>query len=107
MQALDTIRGKDIVLLMDSHLEGNFSAEEANAVFGLASKCLQYEPRDRPTRKDLVQELAPLQNKPNVSHLLSFPSIIILLTAFLFSCMLKSLSLSLCACACELEEEYK
>ncbi|KAM7514004.1 hypothetical protein LguiA_003587 [Lonicera macranthoides] len=65
--ALDTIKGKDIVLLMDSHLEGNFSAEEANAVFGLASKCLQYEPRDRPTRKDLVQELAPLQSKPNVA----------------------------------------
>ncbi|KAG5542800.1 hypothetical protein RHGRI_015789 [Rhododendron griersonianum] len=62
--ALDMIRGKNILLLMDSHLEGNFSTEEATTVFGLASQCLQYEPRERPNTKDLVATLAPLQNKP-------------------------------------------
>ncbi|KAI5596592.1 hypothetical protein BDE02_02G011500 [Populus trichocarpa] len=64
--ALDMIRGKNILLLMDSHLEGNFSTEEATVVFDLASQCLQYEPRERPNTKDLVTTLAPLQNKPDV-----------------------------------------
>lgn len=60
------IRGQNILLLMDSHLEGNFSTEEATVVFGLASRCLQYEPRERPNTKDLVGKLAPLQNKSDV-----------------------------------------
>lgn len=68
------IRGKNILLLMDSHLEGNFSTEEATVVFDLASQCLQYEPRERPKAKDLVSTLAPLQNKndasPNILPLL-------------------------------------
>ncbi|KAG6599110.1 Serine/threonine-protein kinase BSK1, partial [Cucurbita argyrosperma subsp. sororia] len=64
--ALDMIRGKNIILLMDSHLEGNFSTAEATVVFDLASRCLQYEPRDRPNTKDLVATLEPLQNKPDV-----------------------------------------
>lgn len=64
--ALDMIRGKNILLLMDSHLEGNFSSEEATVVFDLASQCLQYEPRDRPNTKDLVSTLSPLQNKADV-----------------------------------------
>lgn len=66
MQALDMIRGRNILLLMDSHLEGNFSTEEATVVFDLASRCLHYEPRERPNTKDLVATLAPLQNKPDV-----------------------------------------
>ncbi|MFS7995240.1 hypothetical protein Hanom_Chr12g01115711 [Helianthus anomalus] len=61
------IRGKNILLLMDSHLEGNFSTEEATVVFYLASRCLQHEPRERPNTKDLFATLAPLQNKPDVS----------------------------------------
>ncbi|GMH20515.1 hypothetical protein Nepgr_022356 [Nepenthes gracilis] len=64
--ALDMIRGKNIHLLMDSHLEGNFSTEEATVAFNLASQCLQYEPRERPNTKDLVATLAPLQNKADV-----------------------------------------
>lgn len=64
--ALDMIRGKNILLLMDSHLEGNFSTEEATVVFELASRCLQYEPRDRPNPENLVATLSPLQNKPDV-----------------------------------------
>lgn len=62
------IKGKNILLLMDSHLEGNFSTEEATVVFGLASRCLQYEPRDRPNPKNLVETLAPLQTKPDVRY---------------------------------------
>ncbi|KAI4320924.1 hypothetical protein MLD38_034357 [Melastoma candidum] len=65
--AIDMIRGKSILLLMDSHLEGNFSAEEASAVFDVASRCLQNEPREHPNTKDIVSILAPLQNKSNVS----------------------------------------
>lgn len=72
MQALDMIRGQNILLLMDSHLEGNFSTEEATVVFDLASQCLQYEPRERPNPKNLVATLAPLQNKPDVSSHLCF-----------------------------------
>ncbi|KAJ9704547.1 hypothetical protein PVL29_002892 [Vitis rotundifolia] len=64
--ALDLIRDKNIILLMDSHLEGNFSTEEATTVVGLASQCLQYEPRERPNTKDLVATLAPLKTKPDV-----------------------------------------
>ncbi|GAB4828419.1 Serine/threonine-protein kinase bsk1 [Ancistrocladus abbreviatus] len=64
--ALDMIQGQNILLLKDSHLEGNFSTDEATSVFNLASQCLQYEPRDRPNTKDLVGKLAPLQNKTDV-----------------------------------------
>ncbi|XP_021776303.1 probable serine/threonine-protein kinase At4g35230 [Chenopodium quinoa] len=69
--ALDMIRGKNIILLMDSHLEGKFSTEEATVVVDLASKCLQYEPRERPNTKDLVSTLAPLNTNPEVaSHVM-------------------------------------
>lgn len=60
------IRGKNIILLMDSHLEGKFSTEEATLVVNLASQCLQYEPRERPNTNDLVATLAQLQTKPDV-----------------------------------------
>ncbi|KAF8410327.1 hypothetical protein HHK36_002854 [Tetracentron sinense] len=64
--ALDMIRGKNIPLLMDSHLEGNFSTQEATVVVDLASRCLQYEPRERPNPKTLAATLAPLETKPKV-----------------------------------------
>ncbi|CAA0827738.1 Probable serine/threonine-protein kinase [Striga hermonthica] len=67
--ALDMIRGKNMIILMDSHLEGKFSSEEATAVVGLASKCLQHEPRERPNIKDLVTTLSPLQLKSDVPSL--------------------------------------
>lgn len=66
------IRGKNNLLLMDSHLEGNFLTDEATVVLDLASQCLQYEPRERPTTQDLVTKLSPLQNKPDVSFLSYF-----------------------------------
>lgn len=62
------IRGKNIILLMDSHLEGKFSMEEATVVVELASQCLQYEPRERPNTKDLVATHAQLQTKPDVRN---------------------------------------
>ncbi|KAK9112538.1 hypothetical protein Scep_020057 [Stephania cephalantha] len=69
--ALDMIRGNNILRLMDSHLEGKFSTEEATAVVGLASECLQYEPRERPDVKKLISTLTPLQTKPDVpSHVM-------------------------------------
>ncbi|URD99041.1 serine threonine-protein kinase [Musa troglodytarum] len=48
---------------MDSHLEGNFSSEEATTPVDLASQCLHCEPRDRPNSKKLVARLRPLQTK--------------------------------------------
>lgn len=62
------IRGENLNLLMDSHLEGKFSSEEATQVVGLASQCLQYEPRERPSTKNLVVTLARLQTKSDVSN---------------------------------------
>lgn len=63
------IRGKNILLVMDSHLEGKFSTEEATAVVGLASQCLQQEPRERPSTRDLVATLTPLQTKSDVRNI--------------------------------------
>lgn len=60
------IRGQNLLVLMDSHLEGKFLMEEATVVFNLASQCLQYEPRERPNVKDLVTTLTPIQNKADV-----------------------------------------
>lgn len=61
------IRGKNILILMDSHLEGNFSIEDATVLVDLASRCLQYEPRERPNLKDLVSTLSPLQTRTEVT----------------------------------------
>ncbi|XP_074581635.1 serine/threonine-protein kinase BSK1-like isoform X1 [Curcuma longa] len=69
--ALDMIRDKNTLVLMDSHLEGNFSTEEATTLVDLASQCLQYEPRDRPDTKKLVTTLELLQRKSEVpSHIM-------------------------------------
>ncbi|XP_010066321.2 LOW QUALITY PROTEIN: serine/threonine-protein kinase BSK1 [Eucalyptus grandis] len=64
--ALDMIRGKNNIALMDSHLEGKFPMEEATMVVNLASRCLQHEPRERPNIKDVVAMLVPLQTKSDV-----------------------------------------
>lgn len=62
------IRGKNIIVLMDSHLEGKFSTEDARVVVNLASQCLQYEPKERPNTKDLISTLSPLQPKSDVRN---------------------------------------
>ncbi|CAN6440068.1 unnamed protein product [Victoria cruziana] len=64
--ALDVIRGKNGLVLMDSHLEGKFSPEEGTEVVNLASRCLQYEPKERPNPSELVAALSPLQSKADV-----------------------------------------
>ncbi|KAH7849174.1 hypothetical protein Vadar_014148 [Vaccinium darrowii] len=69
--ALDLIRGKNALLLMDSSLEGQYVDEDATALVELASKCLQYEARDRPDIKFLLTAVSPLQKQKEVaSHVL-------------------------------------
>ena len=63
------IKNRNIQALMDSHLEGNYSIEEATTLVNLASQCLQYEPRDRPDIKKLVSIIEPLQTKSEVTHI--------------------------------------
>lgn len=63
LQALDLIRGKNVLLLMDSSLEGQYANEDATALVELASKCLQYEAKDRPEVKFLLTAVTPLQKQ--------------------------------------------
>ncbi|CAJ1933209.1 unnamed protein product [Sphenostylis stenocarpa] len=64
--ALDLIRGKNFLLLMDSCLEGHFSNDDGTELVRLASRCLEYEPRERPNVKSLVTALTPLQKETSV-----------------------------------------
>ncbi|OAY64986.1 putative serine/threonine-protein kinase [Ananas comosus] len=69
--ALDLIRGKNILLLMDSSLDGQYANEDAAKLVDLASKCLQFEARDRPNIKFLLSSVGPLQKQKEVaSHVL-------------------------------------
>ncbi|XP_063940628.1 serine/threonine-protein kinase BSK2 isoform X2 [Daucus carota subsp. sativus] len=69
--ALDLIRGKNVLLLVDSSLEGQYANEDATALVELASQCLNYEARDRPEIKFLLTAVAPLQKQKEVaSHAL-------------------------------------
>lgn len=67
MQALDLIRDRNFNMLTDSCLEGQFSNEEGTELVRLASRCLHYEPRERPNVRLLVQSLAPLQKDVEVN----------------------------------------
>ncbi|XP_004492722.1 serine/threonine-protein kinase BSK3-like [Cicer arietinum] len=67
--ALDLIRDRNLQMLTDSCLEGQFSEDDGTELVRLASRCLQYEPRERPNTKSLVAALAPLQKETEVpSH---------------------------------------
>ncbi|KAJ7944916.1 Kinase family protein [Quillaja saponaria] len=69
--ALDLIRDKNLQMLTDSCLEGQFSNDEGAELVHLASQCLQYEPRERPNPKSLVAALIPVQKDSEVpSHVL-------------------------------------
>ncbi|CAL5356131.1 unnamed protein product [Camellia sinensis] len=69
--ALDLIRDRNIQTLTDSCLEGQFSNDEGTELVRLASRCLQFEPRERPNPKSLVAALIPLQKETEVpSHVL-------------------------------------
>ena len=69
-QALDLIRGKNLLLLLDSSLEGQYAQEDATVLVELASKCLQYEAKDRPDIKFLLSAVAPLQKQKEVRFFL-------------------------------------
>ncbi|CAL9197064.1 unnamed protein product [Musa hybrid cultivar] len=64
--ALDLIRGKNFRTLMDSCLEGHFSNSDGTELVRLASRCLQYEPRERPNVKSLVTSLESLEKDAEV-----------------------------------------
>ncbi|KAG6744189.1 hypothetical protein POTOM_052899 [Populus tomentosa] len=64
--ALDLIRGKNFLMLMDSALEGHFSKDDGTELVRLASRCLQYEARERPNAKSLVTALMSLQKETEV-----------------------------------------
>ncbi|XP_039134692.1 probable serine/threonine-protein kinase BSK3 isoform X1 [Dioscorea cayenensis subsp. rotundata] len=64
--ALDLIRDRNFHMLTDSCLEGQFSNEDGTELVRLASRCLQYEQRERPNVKSLVQALTPLQKENDV-----------------------------------------
>ena len=66
LQALDLIRGKNFLMLMDSALESNFSNDDGTELVRLASRCLQYEARERPNAKSLVTSLMSLQKETEV-----------------------------------------
>ncbi|KAJ8747662.1 hypothetical protein K2173_024575 [Erythroxylum novogranatense] len=69
--ALDLIRGKNLSLLLDSSLEGQYTNEDAMELVELSSKCLQYEAKDRPDIKFVLSAVAPLQKQKEVaSHAL-------------------------------------
>ncbi|KAA3464868.1 putative serine/threonine-protein kinase [Gossypium australe] len=65
--ALDLIRGKNFLMLMDSALEGHFSNDDGAELVRLASRCLQYEARERPNAKSLVVSLMSLQKEAELS----------------------------------------
>ncbi|KAK7251303.1 hypothetical protein RIF29_34366 [Crotalaria pallida] len=73
--ALDLIRDRNIHMLSDSCLEGQFTNDEGTELVRLASRCLQSEPRERPNPRSLVTALIPLQKDSEVpSHeLMSIP----------------------------------
>lgn len=60
------IRDRNLQMLTDSCLEGQFSDDDGTELVRLASRCLQYEPRERPNTKSLVAALAPLQKETEV-----------------------------------------
>lgn len=64
--ALDLIRGKNFLMVMDSCLEGHFSNDDGIELVRLASRCLQYEARERPNTKSLVTALTSLQKETEV-----------------------------------------
>ncbi|KAF4354885.1 hypothetical protein F8388_013834 [Cannabis sativa] len=56
-------KGKSVLCLIDSSLEGQYENDDATKLVELASKCLQSEARDRPDTKFLLTSVAPLQKQ--------------------------------------------
>lgn len=53
-------------MLMDSCLEGHFSNDDGTELVRIATRCLQYEARERPNAKSLVTSLVSLQKETEV-----------------------------------------
>ncbi|KAG7595446.1 Protein kinase domain [Arabidopsis suecica] len=69
--ALDLIQDRNLQTITDSYLEGQFSDSDGTELVRLASRCLQYEARERPNIKSLVTALISLQKDTEVlSHVL-------------------------------------
>ncbi|EPS66661.1 hypothetical protein M569_08114, partial [Genlisea aurea] len=69
--ALDLIKDRNLQMFIDSCLEGQFSNDDGTELVRLASRCLQYEPRERPYTKSLAASLIPLQKDTETpSHVL-------------------------------------
>lgn len=69
--ALDLIRDRNLQMLTDSCLEGQFSNDDGTELVRLASRCLHYEPQERPNTRSLIAALTPLQKETEVpSHVL-------------------------------------
>ncbi|KAL0854999.1 hypothetical protein Bca101_060151 [Brassica carinata] len=68
--ALDMFRGKNYLVLMDSALDGQYSDEDRTELIHLATRCLRFEPNERPIIKFLVLALSRLDKRaelwPNV-----------------------------------------
>ncbi|PKA53195.1 putative serine/threonine-protein kinase [Apostasia shenzhenica] len=92
--ALDLIRDRNFHMLTDSCLEGQFSNEDGTELVRLASRCLQYEQRERPNVKYLVQALTPLQKEVEV------PSYVLMDMPHRGASTVESLSLSPLGDAC-------
>ena len=71
-------------MLMDSCLEGHFSNDDGTELVRLASRCLQYEPRERPNARSLVTSLTPLQKETEVHFTSLFRTCIQPIGRFLF-----------------------
>ncbi|XP_048606149.1 serine/threonine-protein kinase BSK6-like isoform X1 [Brassica napus] len=68
--ALDMFRGKNYLVLMDSALDGQYSDEDRTELIHLATRCLRFEPDERPSIKFLTLALSRLEKRvvlcPNV-----------------------------------------
>ncbi|KAJ0554351.1 putative protein kinase-like domain superfamily [Helianthus annuus] len=69
--ALDMIRDRNLQMLSDSCLEGQFSNDDGTELLQLASRCLQYQPRERRNPGSLFSASIPVQKETEVpTHVL-------------------------------------
>ncbi|MFS7994251.1 putative protein kinase-like domain superfamily [Helianthus anomalus] len=69
--ALDMIRDRNLQILTDSCLEGQFSNDDGTKLVRLASRCLQYQPREHRNPRSLVSALIPVQKETEVIYVFS------------------------------------
>lgn len=74
-------------MLMDSCLEGHFTNDDGTELVRLASRCLQFEARERPNAKFLVTALMPLQKETEVLIYVAFQCCKLIFDFLLFECV--------------------